>query len=342
MLLATDYDVWFLLLLSILDGDRALFRHNHRFYNALQGGMVVVPFFLEVCDVLLGILRALSDLSSPDKGAGNLNLFTSRSSLIVTTSLAFKKRLFKCWLLNFASLVLFFLTMKMLEDRLSAFIGTFHLKRLFVTHSITCHGRDHLVNIQSERHSLVILNVHFEPDLTSRQLRGRLGLIHPHWLAYPKNVGVILGDFKSVTLKKDDSMFGTKHSPIANSCVPCFPHVLEIAQSDYTRRDSTAIGDIRTLSRIDRIFINLPMAEARDFHCSSHVVENLVKRTIPSDHAAVRLVILKPTHRRDQNKRPNIQCLVLSCSNFMTTTDFLLTRFVRWLNSNFSYIRLER
>ena len=31
------------------------------------------------------------------------------------------------------------------------------------------------------------------------------------------------------------------------------------------------------LSRIDRIFINLHMAEARDSHCSSHVVENLGK-----------------------------------------------------------------
>ena len=50
-------------------------------------------------------------------------------------------------------------------------------------------------------------------------------------------------------------------------------------------------------------FVNLPMAEARDFHCSSHVVENLGKKTIPSDHAAVRLVIQKPTHRGHQNKR---------------------------------------
>ena len=54
-----------------------------------------------------------------------------------------------------------------------------------------------------------------------------------------------------------------------------FPHVLEIAQPDYTRRDSTALGILRTLSRIDRIFINLTMAEARDFHCYSHVFENL-------------------------------------------------------------------
>ena len=48
-----------------------------------------------------------------------------------------------------------------------------------VTHLITCQGRDHLVNIQSGRRSLVIVNVHFEPELTLRQLRGRLSIIQP-------------------------------------------------------------------------------------------------------------------------------------------------------------------
>ena len=33
-----------------------------------------------------------------------------------------------------------------------------------------------------------------------------------------------------------------------------FPYVLQVAQSDYTRKDATALGVIRTLSRIDRIF----------------------------------------------------------------------------------------
>ena len=82
-----------------------------------------------------------------------------------------------------------------------------------------------------------------------------------------------------------------------------FAHVLEIAQPDYTRRDSSALGIIRTLSRIDRIFLNLPLAEARDFHCYSHVFENLVNRTIPSDHAAARLVIQKPTTGGHLSKR---------------------------------------
>ena len=38
------------------------------------------------------------------------------------------------------------------------------------------------------------------------------------------------------------------------------------------------------LSRIDRIFVNLPVAEARDFPCYSHVFENLGERSIPWLH----------------------------------------------------------
>ena len=51
--------------------------------------------------------------------------------------------------------------------------------------------------------------------------------------------------------------------------------LIEIAQLNFTRKDSTADCTIRTLTRIDRAFINLPMAEARDFHGCSHVFENL-------------------------------------------------------------------
>ena len=122
-----------------------------------------------------------------------------------------------------------------------------------------------------------------------------------------------------------------------------FPHVLEVAQSDDTKRDSTALGVIRTLSRIDRIFINLPMAEVRDFHCYSHVFENLENRTIPSDHAAVRLVIQKPINRGHHSKRiPSWMSKLPSlCSGFTMTTVFLLIRLVRSQNSKFFLKRLR-
>ena len=81
-----------------------------------------------------------------------------------------------------------------------------------------------------------------------------------------------------------------------------FPHVFETAQPDNTRRDSSFVRIILTLSRIDRIFTNLPVAEVRVFHCNSHVFENLGNRTIPSDHAAVCMVIHKLPFRGQQGK----------------------------------------
>ena len=45
------------------------------------------------------------------------------------------------------------------------------------------------------------------------------------------------------------------------------------------------------------------MAEALDFHCPSHVSENLGERSFPSDHAAVRAIVEKPTIRGQQCKR---------------------------------------
>ena len=64
-----------------------------------------------------------------------------------------------------------------------------------VTHVVTCQGRDHIVSIRSGCRSLVIANVHFEPELTLRSLRARLRLITPHWPHYPDAIGVIMGDF---------------------------------------------------------------------------------------------------------------------------------------------------
>ena len=73
-------------------------------------------------------------------------------------------------------------------------------KKLFldgavISHVITCQGRDHIVSIHSGDSILVVVNVHFEPDLTLRSLRERLLLIFPHWPCYPGAFGVMAGDF---------------------------------------------------------------------------------------------------------------------------------------------------
>ena len=162
-----------------------------------------------------------------------------------------------------------------------------------VTHLVTCQGRDHFVHIQSGRHKLVIVNVHFEPELTLRQLRGRLRLIHPHWPTCPSGEWTLFWvTSTSLIRKKDDLMSGTSHSPMATR-----ERLLCSILSFHT---SLRLPNLITREETPQplvSFFNLPMAEAQDFQCYSHVFENLGKETIPSDHAAVRLVIQKPTNR---------------------------------------------
>ena len=177
-----------------------------------------------------------------------------------------------------------------------------------VTHVVTFQGRDHIVNVRSGCQSLVIVNVHFEPELTLRSLRERLCLIIPHLPQNPDAIGIIMGDCS--ICEPEEGRFNVWNQTFTDGDAgkaalfhSLFPRVLDITQPDFTRKGHSVNGVIRTLSRIDRAFINVPMAEARDFHCHSHAFENLEKRSIPSDPAAVRVVIQKPTMREHQGKR---------------------------------------
>ena len=65
----------------------------------------------------------------------------------------------------------------------------------FVSHEITCQGRDHVVTIRSGEGVLVVVNVHLEPDLVMKDLRESLRRTSHHWPRHHEALGVIIGDF---------------------------------------------------------------------------------------------------------------------------------------------------
>ena len=139
-----------------------------------------------------------------------------------------------------------------------------------MTHIVTCQGRDHIVSFQSEWTNLVIVNVHFEPELTLRRSRERLRLITPHWPSYSNAVGIFLGDLN--ICEPEEGRFNVWNQTFTDGDAgktavfhSFFPHVLEIAQPDYTRRDSTSPGSYVLCQELIEFFFNVPVAEARDF-----------------------------------------------------------------------------
>ena len=77
------------------------------------------------------------------------------------------------------------------------------------THVVTCQGCDH---IRSGCRSLVVVNVHFEHELTLRILRERLCLITPHWPQYPDAIARSWVTSVFANHRKKGSMFGIRHS----------------------------------------------------------------------------------------------------------------------------------
>ena len=171
--------------------------------------------------------------------------------------------------------------------------------RAVVTHEVTYQGRDHIIKVQSGGTLLVILNEHFEPVLCLRSLRERPRRLSTHWTQYPEGFGIIISDFnicepEEGRLNVTNQTFTDGDAGRTALFRTFFSYALETAQPNFTRRDAAADGTIRTLSRIDRAFINVPMAEARDFRCHSHVTDNFGERSIPSDHVAIRIDTQKP------------------------------------------------
>ena len=170
--------------------------------------------------------------------------------------------------------------------------------RAAVTHEVTYQGRDLAIKVQSGESLLVIINIHFAPGPSLRSLRERLRRLSTHWPRYPAGFGVLIGDF--IICEPEEGRFNVTNQTFTEGDAgktalfrTFFPYALEIAQPNFTRKDAAADGTIRTLSRIDRAFINLPMAEARDCHCYSHVTDNLGELSIPSDHVAIRITFRK-------------------------------------------------
>ena len=152
-----------------------------------------------------------------------------------------------------------------------------------VTHVVTCQGRYHIVNVRSGRRSLVIVKVHFEPELTLRSLRERL----------------------RASRRKDDSMFGIRLSPtVTRERLPYFVYFLTFLRLPNLITPGETPQSMlyaRCPGLIERSSI-FPWLKRAIFIATSMFLRTWRKISIPSDHAAVR-VIQKPTIRGHEGKR---------------------------------------
>ena len=147
-------------------------------------------------------------------------------------------------------------------------------------HQITRVGQDHLITLSSEIGLFMHANVHFRPNSTLGELRPRLHAIHAHWPVYPAGVGVLIGDLNICDPEEGrfcEASQTFSHGDQGRTATfgSVFPHALQNAHPNCTRKDVSIDCILCTLSRIDRAFIDIPVAEARFFQCRAQTVDDL-------------------------------------------------------------------
>ena len=174
---------------------------NRFTYNEVVWIGTRVPIFLKaVFDVSPGIREGFLYPRLPHNLPGKGNTTTLFGLPRATTSSVFKKfmgrmnfsKLFRCWSRDSTYLVPIYPIMRTQVVRL-CILQDLLPEGTIANHVVTCQGRDHTVIIRTGC-NLVVVNVHFEPELTLRRPRERPRLITPHWPLYPEAVGLITVD----------------------------------------------------------------------------------------------------------------------------------------------------
>ena len=165
-----------------------------------------------------------------------------------------------------------------------------------VEHEENFPGRDHLVRLQQLDCNCTVMNLHDQPDHTLQDLRKRLRAAAARWPTYPDGTGFFVGDIN--ICDPDEGRLNSRNLTFSDGdasrpavLLAAFTRSMEIAQPIFTRKDERRNGSIQTLSRIDGIFMNLPMAGLRDFRCHCRTIGFVGDTSVPSDHTPVPLTI---------------------------------------------------
>jgi hypothetical protein len=173
-------------------------------------------------------------------------------------------------------------------------------------------GRCHGLRLAGALFDVLCINVHLNPQWTYLQQKALFTAISKFIKQHPSAILLLGGDWNFV--HSDDRRFDTATStetassdPIAIVFESTFRELVELAQPNYTRANSllAPTAALRTLSRIDRIYTNIPPADLHDLFIQVNTVGSLLDRGRPSDHVPVAARLARPIARDGPARLPN-------------------------------------
>ena len=154
-------------------------------------------------------------------------------------------------------------------------------------------SRDRCIAMRTGNMFLMIVNVFLETDSSLRYLRERLRTILEYCSWYPIDLKIIIVQYSRVSRKTIQCNQIRILDGWCWSCCQLFMDLLVRLGTSVVRTEENSVIALRILFRIDRVFINILMTEARVCHSHIHVTDDLGNRTLLSNHVAIRIIIRK-------------------------------------------------
>jgi hypothetical protein len=185
-------------------------------------------------------------------------------------------------------------------------------KVLTISEHFFAAGRCHGLRIAGQSFEVLCINIHLNPQWTYLQKKGLLVGITKYIRRYPSAIVLLGGDWNFIHSddRRFDATTGNETAgtdPIAQVFEGLFGDLVELAQPNYTRANSllAPAAGLTTLSRIDRLYTNLPPADLHDLLVQVDTVGSVLDRHRPSDHIPVSARLSRQPVRHGPARLPN-------------------------------------
>jgi exonuclease III len=201
-------------------------------------------------------------------------------------------------------------------SRAGGVVTSVHIGIIGMAHTINekvfAAGRCLAVRVSGAGFILLLINVHINPQWTFIQKKYVLRAVADYISTTPTAIVFFGGDFNFI--HDDDRRLNSAtglevegSDPIAHTFESIFPVLVELAQPNYTRSCSllAPTASLNYLSRIDRIYTNIPPAQLNDLTMQADTVGSILDSFRPSDHIPVVARISTPCRRSGPARIPH-------------------------------------
>jgi hypothetical protein len=181
----------------------------------------------------------------------------------------------------------------------------------YIYEQIIAAGRCLALFLSGPLFAFIFINIHMNPQWNLRQKKHVLASAAKFIAKFPAAILFMGGDWNFIhgddrRMNLQSGIEAEGNDPISHAFEEAFPHLTELSQPNFTRSSNihAIASPTNTLSRIDRLYTNLPAADLFDIVVLVDTVGSILDAHRPSDHLPVVARLAAPSRRSGPARIP--------------------------------------